>query len=494
MSSTRWAVLLMLAISMSVGSRAQSATDSTDAPPDTLQVGETGLALYPRWNKLFKPLAQLSPGTTVDVLRSRGGWSQVEVLSVPETPAPTDGVGGAKGWIFYETRTRSARTAASGLQLPLAASPTTSGLVTKGWSPGVYARAHNVDPVLIDAVLDHYVDVRAYEAFLQEDPPPLRDDAPMAAEPEVTDEVEEGDVPPWEADRGAALDRLDDAMGGSGDASATSLARKSAELGAGDPLEPAGLASFTEQDELALGTAVAMRVLGSEPLWAESSADYVRFVGLRLVEALPAHRSHWRFLVLDRDDVNAFSLPGGYVFVTRGALEQCGNEAQLAALLAHEVAHVQLSHALRTLGEARLQVMLDRTRSELDELVGGVDPVVEQLTGLSDELFSATLQPFHHALETEADRMGVRIMLLAGYDAREAVHLLHTLAADDPASGAPGMPSHPSSVERIDAVQDELAGHDVLGSIGEARYRAWRDEMRMAPAGAPAREATDADG
>ena len=101
------------------------------------------------------------------------------------------------------------------------------------------------------------------------------------------------------------------------------------------------------QAEVAFGREIAARILGREPLRDNAElARYVTLIGQAL--ALNSGRSElsFYFAVLDSEQVNAYSTPGGYVFVTRGALKQMRDEAELAAVLAHEIAHVQLRHII----------------------------------------------------------------------------------------------------------------------------------------------------
>ena len=120
-----------------------------------LEVGDAGLKLYPRWNKAFRPLAELQAGEKLLVLRERGAWKQVEVEASDK-----------KGWIHCEVEEASA--SAGPLNLPIAASPTTTGLVAKGWSAKVYAGKKGTSTDKVDELMERQLDVDRFEGFIRE--------------------------------------------------------------------------------------------------------------------------------------------------------------------------------------------------------------------------------------------------------------------------------------------------------------------------------------
>lgn len=153
-------------------------------------------------------------------------------------------------------------------------------------------------------------------------------------------------------------------------------------------------------------------------------AGYVRKVGLRVAAAAGAHGLGWRFQVLDSPEPNAFALPGGQVFVTRGMLALIGDEAQLAAVVGHEVGHAVAGHGLAARGGAS-----ERER---------------------------------RAAEFTADRLGMRYLAAAGYDPAAQADFLATLAASQAldarlrgavAAGAAG--DHPALADRQVAARRE---------------------------------------
>ncbi len=463
--SRRYATPLSAALLCSLSGLLSRAHAQETAAPEQMQVGEGGLELYPRWNKLFPPLATLQAGARLEVLVARGNWKQVNVTSTS-----------MQGWVFCQAAPPPA--GASQVSLPLAASPTTSGLVTKGWQPAKSAAARDdVDFARVEQLLRRTLEHDAYLAFLAEDPPPRgADDAPAAQKAEPKQDP----VKPWESGAAAAHDALDRATGKTPSETERQLREKSAALGR-QRLDIPLAESLDEADEIALGTAAAARILHDIPLLEnEALTTYVSCVGLRLVERLPADRAAWRFAVLDTDAVNAFSLPGGLVFLTRGAFQACANEAQVAAVLAHEVAHVVLRHAVTSLDKDLLEVLRNAARRELDALVQTDEEtrkLIGELEQMGDDLYAMTQAPFRQGLEIEADREAVFVLIAAGYDPREGLALLQQLATHEQSASLLG--SHPPASERMAVVEKaiekaigEAAGG---GSVGLERFRRARD-------------------
>ncbi|MCK9197166.1 MAG: M48 family metalloprotease, partial [Syntrophales bacterium] len=116
------------------------------------------------------------------------------------------------------------------------------------------------------------------------------------------------------------------------------------------------LEDFTPEQEYYIGRSVGATVLVKYQGLANTKANsYLNVLGQTLAQAsdMPELFGGYHFLVLDSDDINAFATPGGHVFITRGLIRCCRNEDALAAVVAHEIGHIQLRHGMRAIEKAR---------------------------------------------------------------------------------------------------------------------------------------------
>jgi predicted Zn-dependent protease len=169
--------------------------------------------------------------------------------------------------------------------------------------------------------------------------------------------------------------------------------------------------------ETAFGKDVAARVLGRYRLSGNAALTrYVNLVGKAVAANADRPELPFRFAVLATDTVNAWAAPGGYVFVTQGALSRMQDEAELAAVLAHEVAHVSRRHIVR---ELNIRGSEGSPEAGLAHLLGGVgDPTRVAFNQALDKavklLFDAGMKQED---ELEADRVGTLLLAATGYDA-----------------------------------------------------------------------------
>ena len=186
--------------------------------------------------------------------------------------------------------------------------------------------------------------------------------------------------------------------------------------------------------------------------------DYVQQVGARLAAASERPDLSWTFRILDDPMPNAFALPGGYVFVTRGILAVVSSEAELAGVLAHAIGHVSARHGVQALGR--------QSGAQLGVWAVAV-PALRSLDGDASAGAGLLFAGHSAAAERQADDLGFRYMLAAGYDVRELPDLLAALARLDAMGGRSALASwlttHPDPGERVDtaarragAVQEPL--------------------------------------
>lgn len=164
-------------------------------------------------------------------------------------------------------------------------------------------------------------------------------------------------------------------------------------------------------DEVQIGRQVSGNLLGASPLVKDAKLQhYVNQVG-RWV-ALQSERPDlpWQFGVIDSTDINAFSAPGGFVFITKGLYLKLHSESELAGVLGHEIAHVVRKHQLKILRQSQF---IGLGADALGREVKGQD-AIQNLIGSGAEIMSRKLDK---NAEFEADRMGMVLAARAGYDA-----------------------------------------------------------------------------
>jgi predicted Zn-dependent protease len=224
------------------------------------------------------------------------------------------------------------------------------------------------------------------------------------------------------------------------------------------------------------GNVAAPREPGASrgPAASDPASIYVRSVLDRLAKASGAERP-WTISILNVPDVNAFALPDGRVYVTRGLLVLLDNEAQLAAVVGHEMAHVTARHAeaRRALRQRNVEAAVSVARSTGDANLAR-DVVA---LGVLDE------RAYSRDQEFEADRIGIATIGRAGYDVDAAVAALsrlrdHDLLEARLASRSPDqidsssnmMSTHPRTIDRVKAARDLVASQHATGEVNREKY------------------------
>jgi predicted Zn-dependent protease len=168
-------------------------------------------------------------------------------------------------------------------------------------------------------------------------------------------------------------------------------------------------------------------------------------------------KTPFTFRVLNSPVVNAFALPGGYIYVTRGLLTHLENEAQLAVVLGHEVAHVAARHSARQALKAQASQIGLVAAALLGSAVLDDPGAVQQALGLSSQAVQLLLTRYSRDAEREADELGVRYAALRGYEAGEGADFFRSLARISEKQGV-RLPSwqstHPDPGEREATVQE----------------------------------------
>ena len=202
--------------------------------------------------------------------------------------------------------------------------------------------------------------------------------------------------------------------------------------------------------------------------------SYVAGLGARLAAQTETPEADFRFTVLNSPVVNAMALPGGYIYVTRGLMCLCQNEAELAGVMGHEMGHVLGRHTAERVSQAQASSILVGV---LGAVVGV--PGVADLANLGA---AAYLQSFSRDQESEADHLGVRYMLRSGWNPHAMVSMLNKLRdqarLDALIAGRPAesvdkldfMASHPRTLDRVQAAMAEVNATPDSGAYGADTY------------------------
>ena len=211
---------------------------------------------------------------------------------------------------------------------------------------------------------------------------------------------------------------------------------------------------IAEPEEIQIGKDVAARLLGAAPLAKDENLQhYVNRVGRWLASQTERPDLPWQFGVMEAPQLNAFAVPGGTIFVTRGLVEKMKSEAELAGVLAHEISHVLRKHHLKAIqkgaqtqlaGEALNQALRNQNAQAREKLVSFGSEMYTRGLDKSDEL--------------EADRYGVVIAARAGYDSYGLPAVLQTLQAMNASDSALALmfKTHPAPGERLTALGDTM--------------------------------------
>jgi beta-barrel assembly-enhancing protease len=241
---------------------------------------------------------------------------------------------------------------------------------------------------------------------------------------------------------------------------------------------------YSPQADIQVGKQNADLMARKLPLCNDPNVDaYLTRLGTRLVAKLPTRgvTYPWEFHCVNDKSINAFALPGGYVFVNRGAIEAADNESQLAAVMGHELSHVALRHGTAQATKAQFT---QGAAGILGSLLGGSagGQLLTQGVALGA---GGLLLHYSRADETQADVMGTQVLYDAGYDPRAMAQFFEKLQAETQGKNPPQFLSdHPNPgnrVERVDQEIDKLGGPPPNAKKDSADFEAIKREVLGLP-------------
>lgn len=238
----------------------------------------------------------------------------------------------------------------------------------------------------------------------------------------------------------------------SNSSTATDASSSAVTANASEPAQPAfNWKNPSKEEEISLGREIAGNLLGAAPLVKDEALQkYVNSVGRWVASQSERPDLPWRFGVIESEDLNAFAAPGGYIMLTKGLYRKLNNEAQLAGVLGHEVAHVVKKHQLKVLQK---QQLLNVGAGFLSDKYAKDNKLVSKAIGSGAEICARGLDK---SVEYEADRLGLSYATRAGYEPFGLADVLQTIGQTNKGDTSVALlfKTHPHPDERLAALSD----------------------------------------
>jgi Zn-dependent protease with chaperone function len=251
---------------------------------------------------------------------------------------------------------------------------------------------------------------------------------------------------------------------------------------------------YTPEQDVQIGREAAAEVRQKYPIIREGQIEnYLERLGDRLVEAAPREHLHpafeYSFTPVNLKDINAFALPGGPMFVNRGMIEAAGVEAEVAGVMAHELAHVLLRHGTANATKAQgFQIGALAGAIAGAVIGGGWGEVISQGSQFG---LGTWLMKYSREYEKQADLLGAQIMARAGYDPRALARMFETIQRQSGGGGPQWLSSHPNPGNRTQYINAEAAQLQIAGRRTDDRDFL-QTKTRLASMG-PARTMADVE-
>ena len=232
---------------------------------------------------------------------------------------------------------------------------------------------------------------------------------------------------------------------------------------------------FTPEQEHYIGRSVGATLLARYKPYNDSQANnYINMIGasLALASDKPETFSGYHFQIMDSTEINAFAAPGGFIFVTRGMLGLCKNEDEIAAVLAHEVAHAALGHGIQAIKTSRKTEALKILAVEGTKTFGGKE--LSDLTNtfessIGDITSTLVNNGYSRGFEREADAAAIKILSRIGYDPGALTSMLQEMGKKLKSGGPDFAKTHPSPASRISDLPAS-SGAKAQPAARKARY------------------------
>jgi predicted Zn-dependent protease len=214
------------------------------------------------------------------------------------------------------------------------------------------------------------------------------------------------------------------------------------------------LSLVSESQEIEMGKQSAQQVQQSIGFYEDPQVQaYVSAIGMKMAKASERPNLPWEFHVVNDASVNAFALPGGFIYVTRGLMTAINDEAELATVVGHEIGHVTNRHSVQQISKAQV--------AQIGLGLGSVlSSDVARLAGLASQGLSVLFLKYSRDAENQADQAGFRYALKQHYDVREMTKVFQTLDRESNLAGGGRLPewlaTHPNPGTRIQNIEKQL--------------------------------------
>lgn len=245
-------------------------------------------------------------------------------------------------------------------------------------------------------------------------------------------------------------------------------------------LAACGLNLISQDSEIELGKQISKEVEAQMKVLADAEVtEYVDGIGQKLAKVSRRPDLVYHIKVIDTEEVNAFALPGGYLYVNRGLIETASNESELAGVMGHEIAHITERHSTKQYTQAQLY----QIAATIGAAVTGAGQVGQQAAGLGGALL---FRKFSRMDESEADKYGLQYMVQVGYDPRGMETFfkkLLKLQEGKPSTLQALFSTHPPTEERIQEIQAEVAKLDPkslkAATLSSSRFDRIKTKLRV---------------
>lgn len=222
----------------------------------------------------------------------------------------------------------------------------------------------------------------------------------------------------------------------------------------------------SEAQEIEMGTQYDKEVVATIGLYPDPALQrYIQDLGTRLAATSERTKLPWTFRVVDDPAVNAFAVPGGYIYVTRGILAHLNSEAELASVVGHEIGHVTARHTASQLSKQQL--------AGLGLAIGAIaSSTIERYAGIASQALGVLFLKFSRDDENQADQLGLRYVQRANYDPRQMPQVFRMLERVSAAQGGGGrlpewLSTHPNPANRLERINTQIKAlpQDFSGTI-----------------------------